>query len=166
MRHVAIMERLSKLPRKMAAIRDHDVLTDCLLYELTDNSCLDCTHVAYFAYNPDFHICKGVSGLSTSELSEWEKDPWTNAHAFESHIRKTPLNTKIRNTNLKIEPHTKIDEIVDKTKHASGGSFSHSHAWDLHNGNKGIFLYTPRSESHEAHEQVPDAVCLLGFCSY
>ena len=81
--NTSITEILTHLPKKIINNRYHNALTDCVLYEISQDMCLHFTEVAYFIYNPDFHLCKGIAGIKKKEIDNWCNDPWNNINEFE-----------------------------------------------------------------------------------
>lgn len=166
MKHIAILERLSQLPRKMAHMRGHDALPDCVLYELVSDMCFNCIYAAYCVYNPDFHLCKGVAGISRMEMEDWTIDPWNDLDQFEEQVRQTSFNQKVRNINFCITREAPKNTLVETIQNSLDSAISHAHVWDVHNKNQGIFLYALQDEKHDTHDRIADGASLLSFCFF
>ena len=164
--NLTVAERLSRLPRKIASMRGNDILPDCILYELIKDSCFNCSYAAYFMYNPDFHLCKGISGIDRQETEEWQNDVWENFNDFSAHIKKTSFRKKILETNFCTIDACTIDGVVKAIKTCIDNTFTHHHTWKIHNDNHAIFLYTPCEQEVIDESYIADGAALLSLCFF
>ena len=82
-----LIKRLNNLSHRIIEFKSHPALIDCVLYEMLTDKCLNFEMAAYFVYNPDFYICKGISGLTRDAISEWNIEPWENIDKFSSFTK-------------------------------------------------------------------------------
>lgn len=159
---------LSHLPKKIINNHNHNALATCVLYEISQDICLHLQSAAYFIYNPDFHLCKGITGIKKIEIENWCNDPWNNITEFENTIKETNYNKTIKNTQFctifsKQDIQTIIEEIKKSTQLENQESFH----WLLPNNNIGILLYkSVEKENNQTIEKeyIENATSLLGFC--
>jgi hypothetical protein len=158
---------LTHLPKKIINNRNHDALATCILYEISQEMCLHLQSAAYFIYNPDFHLCKGITGIKKTEIIDWCNDPWANITEFENNIKKTDYNKFIKNiqfcTLFSNKDITVILEEIRKSMQIESQEFFH---WLLPNNNIGILLYDAvNKENHFIQKEcIENATSLLGFC--
>ena len=163
----SIEKILTYLPKKIINNRDHNALATCVLYEISQEMCLDFKNAAYFIYNPDFHLCKGITGIEKSEINNWCNDPWNNITEFENTIKETNYNKIIKNIHFcTIFSNKDIDAIIKEIKKSIECENKTSFHWLLPNNNIGILLYEMvTKENYEIEkEYIENAVSLLGFC--
>lgn len=162
-----ISKVFSSLPKKILTNRSHSYLTDCVLYELSHEFCFHFEEVAYFVYNPDFHLCKGMAGIKKSEIGCGINDPWNNITEFELTVKKSAYNNKIKETEFcTVFSEHNIEKIILEIKKVLQGTEKNFFTWGLPNNNIGILLYkTVREEFKETYkEQMENAGGILGFC--
>lgn len=157
---------LQNLPKKILNNRSHDAVTECVLYDISREICLNFIEVAYFIYNPDFHLCKGIAGINQKEIDSWQSDPWQDISAFENIIKQTKYNQKIKKTEFCTTiSENNFDKIVDEIKKSIDMEYAHIHSWNLNNNNIGILLYCNQNELiSRASSEIENAAILLSFC--
>ncbi len=160
----SISNILSKLPRKMIEHKHNDVITECLLYELSHEICFHLSSIAYFVYNPDFHICKGVAGILEADIKDWCKDPWHDIETFEKTIKNKDYNKKIKSTEFcTLFAKSNLD-IVNEIKKSIEINDINYYCWNLHNNNIGILVYKEKNSNPIEKEHIEDAAGIIGFC--
>lgn len=160
---VLIAERLYKLPKKMNTFRSSNALAECILWELSHEMCLHLKYAAYFMYNPDFYLCKGVAGIKREEVSHWgEYEPWCNIEDFEKTIKESQFNKNVRNIMMSTHYDDTPHDVAQKLHNSIQGEQPQSVIWNLKNDNLGILLYEAREEADA--EEVENAVEYLSFC--
>ena len=163
-RMVAVAQLLVRLPRKMIRARECDALIDCVLYELAHEACFNLSYIAYFAYNPDFKLCKGIGALDQGSFDLWHEDVWQNVDTFRAHVRQSSFYQQVRHFNVQTNE-SDISEILNVLRSYVGDSQARSHIIELPYGNKGIVLYSVKVEElQDEYVELADGVSLLGFC--
>ena len=160
----SISKILSKIPKKMSTLKKHNTVAECILYELSHEICFHLSNIAYLVYNPDFHLCKGISGIQQSDMKSWCEDPWHNIDSFSEIVHSTEYNKKIKEINfctLKIE---NSSEIVNELKNILNKPDICSYTWNIHNNNMGILLYEPNNKEYINVDDVESAAGIIGFC--
>lgn len=165
-----IAKVFSNLPKKIISNKSHNYLTDCVLYEISQEFCFHFNEVAYFVYNPDFHLCKGMAGIKKNEISSCCEDPWENLNEFEAIIKMTKYNQKIKEMQFcTLFSEKDVDRIVKEIEKSIDARSKKYYSWQLPNNNIGILLYESAKEENEEskkiyEEQIENAGGLLGFC--
>ncbi len=162
----SINKILTNLPKKIINNHNQDALATCVLYEISQEICLHLQTAAYFIYNPDFHLCKGITGIKKSEINNLCNDPWNNIKEFEDSIKQTNYNKSIKNIQFcTIFSNKEIEAIIKEIKKATDNSSEYFH-WQLPNNNIGILLYEPvKKENIQIEkEYIENAASLLSFC--
>jgi hypothetical protein len=165
----SIAEILTHLPKKIINNRHHDALTDCILYEISQEMCLHFEEVSYFIYNPDFHLCKGIAGIKKNEIHEWcnNNDLWNNINEFENIIKKTNYNQSIKKMQFcTLFSEKEINKIIKEIQKIIDIHSASSYHWQIQNNNIGILLYqsTIKENNTIEKEYIENAASLLGFC--
>lgn len=162
--NVAIKSKILKLPKKIIEHKNNDALAECILYELSDELCLSLKKIAYFVYNPDFHLCKGIAGVSREDLPDFKENPWENIQDFSKSIKNTDFNKKVLETSFCTVSHDSISLIIKDLKNSLNNQNFSVHSWERTYKNIGILLYEPLSENFESQEEIEDAAGILSFC--
>jgi hypothetical protein len=158
---------LTHLPKKIINNRNHDALATCILYEISQEICLHLDNAAYFIYNPDFHLCKGITGIKKTEILDWCNDPWTNITEFENSIKETNYNKSIKNIQFcTVFSNKDILLIIEEIKKSMQLQTEEYFHWLLPNNNIGILLYQSVEKENNLinKEYIENAASLLGFC--
>ena len=163
----SINKILTSLPKKIIHHRNHDALATCVLYEISQDICLHLQAAAYFIYNPDFHLCRGITGINKNVINTWCNDPWSNISEFQTTIQNTNFNKQIKQTQFcTVFSNNNIETILEeikKTINLSNHKFFH---WPLPNNNIGILVYEENMTKNVLIEEeyIENAANLLGFC--
>ena len=160
-----IAQRLSKLPKKINLFHSSDVLTEGILWEFSHEMCFHLSSIAYFVYNPDFHICKGIAGLLKKDLGDWCSEPWNDMESFEEKTLQSPFNVLVKKTLFSTHPGQKLADIIEKIKEQIDLPHELSYTWNIKHDNIGILLYFPSEQTNTySNEDIHDAVEFLTFC--
>lgn len=160
----SVSKILSKLPKKMALLKHHHSLAECILYEISHELCLHLSTIAYIVYNPDFHLCKGIAGIQKSDLKDWCGDPFSNIDSFSEIIKESEFNKKIKKIEfctIKIE---NKEEIIKDIQKATENDVAISYTWNLPNNNIGVLFYEAIQIGTFEKEDLEDAAGIMGFC--
>jgi hypothetical protein len=162
-----ISKVFSSLPKKILTNKTHSYLTDCVLYELSQEFCFHFEEVAYFIYNPDFHLCKGMAGIKKNEIHCQINNPWENINEFESTVKKSTYNNTIKKTEFcTVFSEKDIQKIIGEIQKVLESKEHDIFSWNLPNNNIGILLYKRATQesttSYEEHME--NAGGILGFC--
>lgn len=158
---------LSSLPKKILQNKNYPILQECILYELANEQCLNFTEVAYFVYNPDFHLCKGLSGIKSQELVNTQiLNHWDHSSQFETTINQSAYNKLIKNTEFcTLFSDNQIDLIINEIKKSLELTDSQYFTWHTNNNNIGILIYTSQNSLTQIeNKMLEDATALLSFC--
>lgn len=158
---------LTHLPKKIINNRNHDAVATCVLYEISQEMCLHFENAAYFIYNPDFHLCKGITGIKKKEINNWCNDPWSNITEFENIVKVTDYNKIIKNTQFcTIFSNKEINAVIEEIKKSLKLEKLEECHWKLPNNNFGILLYeiVKKENNFIEKEYIENAASLLGFC--
>lgn len=167
-REYTIMCNLSKLPRRILSLHNHNNITDLVLHELCGKSCFDLPRAAYFVDNPDFNCLKGVSGFCQQEcLPENGCVVWDNPDDFARRIHDLSFNQKVRTIercSLKkgVEGELGLAREIAQELEMQNPQFC---LWAMKHDNHGLLIFE-KADSCEmcAGEVVADGCSLLGFC--
>jgi hypothetical protein len=158
-----ISDVLTTLPKRILKNKDNNYLADFILYEIAKEECLELETYAYFIYNPDFHICKGISGIKHEDVQTLNSNLWDAQDLFINHIKENTYNKNIKSIEFcTISKKSDIQAIVEEIKKILEIDTLNIFTWDLPNNNIGILLFTKNNCSTEDIEK---AASLLGFCS-
>lgn len=158
---------LTYLPKKILNNRNHDALATCILYEISQEICLHLNNAAYFIYNPDFHLCKGITGIKKNEIIDWCNDPWSNITEFQSIVKETNYNKSIKSIEFcTVFSNKDVLSIIQEIKKSINITSDESFHWLLPNNNIGILLYESVKKENNImnKESIENAATLLGFC--
>lgn len=173
-----ISKILANLPKKIIHHKNADYLTNFVLYEICKDECLNFNTCAYFIYNPDFHLCKGIAGIKKSELGKSPIDDlWENNGTEKQNIVESEFNKTIKSMQFcTISAEKNIDKIILEIKKSITASIENSFTWSLPNNNFGIMIFSYEkvdvmSEETEENknkisldEDIENAASLLAFC--
>lgn len=157
---------LQNLPKKILHNRCNDAVAECVLYDISRDICLNFVEVAYFIYNPDFHVCKGMAGINRKEIDSWQDDPWQNITNFQNIVKNTDYNKKIKKTEFCTTiSNNDLQAIINEIKKSIEMEYASIHHWNLQNNNTGILLYhcNDTTQNRQSSE-IENAAILLSFC--
>ena len=161
----SIIKRILKIPKKIIEHKTNSALAECILYELSGELCLHLKKIAYFVYNPDFHLCKGIAGISRENISNWcEEDHWNKIEDFSKIIKNSEFNKKVLEKSFCTLSHNSIDLIIIDLKKSLENENLISYSWEVKNKNIGILLYEASSQNINLNEEIEDAAGILSFC--
>jgi hypothetical protein len=166
-RHHAILDRISRLPKKMLSLTNHENVTDFVLHELCHQDCFNFEKAAYFVDNPDFDCFKGVTGISRTENFPVADDIWKNPHGFSAHMQTSSFNQRVRSM---IKPsmrrnYTSDEMIVKNVAEELVLQNPRFYSWDTKHDNHGLLIYEKAcATDHCDMQDVLDGLCLLSFC--
>lgn len=158
---------LSDLPKKIINNRNHDALASCILYEISKDICLHLENAAYFIYNPDFHLCKGIAGIKKIEINDLINDPWSDIAQFQNVIQNTNYHKSIQSSQFcTLFSKKDLNIIINEIKKAIGAENEYFFYWQLPNNNIGILVYKSNQKKYDSDEKeyIENATSLLGFC--
>lgn len=164
----SILNRLSKLPRKILQFHGRENTAEFILHELGRNDCFNLERAAYIIDNPDFDCTKGVAGYCRQEEYNTDKDIdiWDDADNFSKHMQSCPYNMQVRSfTKPSYFKQGKSEEDIVKTI-AQDLGFDHPsyYAWPMKHDNHGILLYQKHEQDECDCDYLLDGLCLIGFC--
>lgn len=162
-----ISDTLSRIPKKILNNKNNPHLYEYILYEIAHEKCLNFSEIAYFIYNPDFHLCKGISGMKCDELKESydsDIDQWDESPKFQSIINKSNYNATIKSTEFCTLHDQGIDSIVNEIKKSLNIDQIDYFHWNTTNNNIGILIYAKKNHDEIAKNILEDATALLSFC--
>lgn len=162
-----LLQRLSKLPRRILQMHGRDNVAEFLLHELGNQECFNLDRVAYVIDNPDFDCIKGVAGYCREE--EYHKDNntiWDDAESFSAHMQKCPYNNKVRKFQRAsgVKQGRSDQEIVEAIAQELGFDKPSYYAWNLKHDNHGILLYQKHDNEECDCDYLLDGLCMIGFC--
>jgi hypothetical protein len=160
-----LIKKLNNLSQKIIEFKTHPALIECVLYEMLTDSRLNFEMAAYFVYNPDFYICKGISGLTKDTISEWSMDPWSNIDIFSKFTKSLDFNIKVSEKSFGTASEGNIDEITQEIKCCFKKPNALYHTLKLPNKNTGMLIYSYiKKHSNVTYEEVDSAISMLSFC--
>ena len=167
-RHAQIVDNLRRLPRKMLQLHGRDNVTDFVLHELCSKNYFNIPKAAYFIDNPAFNCLKGIVGISTQELQEFE-NIWSQPDHFIEQIAQSPFHQKVRSFNYESgknrgHSHEAMAENIAQELELNDYAF---YAWDMKHDNHGFLVCEKNKDENNEHPQediIVDGLCLLSFC--
>lgn len=175
MSHSTILQRehtilcnLSRLPRKILSLHNHDNITDLVLHELCSKECFNLSKAAYLVDNPDFNCLKGVSGFCQEECTLQNGcNIWDNPDDFAQRVHEFPFNKKVRNIercSLKkgIQAELELAREIAQELDMKNPQFC---LWTMKYDNHGLLIFE-KSDSCDAcpEDFLTNGCSLLGFC--
>jgi hypothetical protein len=157
---------LSTLPKKILENRNYHIIQECILYEIAHEECFNFLEVAYFIYNPDFHICKGIAGISDKDfINNSIQNHWHRESEFEKIIEASSYNKSIKSTQFcTLFSEYNIELIVKEIQKSIGLDSIDFFSWNTTHNNIGILLYHTKLNSTIEKDILQDAAALLSFC--
>jgi len=160
-----IMAVITELPKKIVAHSEHPATAHCILYEIANELCLDLLSVAYFVYNPDFKMCKGIAAIEHEKIQKWQNDPWGNAEEFEDLINSDEYNKKVRSVFFHAtEEQNNTKAIAQEIQRRICSNETQYIHWKIKNNNIGILLYQFNAVEEIEDDLLETAISLLSFC--
>ncbi len=157
-----IVKQLHALPKKVVEFRNHEALVECILHDLIDKECLNLNQIAYFVYNPDFCICKGIAGILKKEIESWKSNPWEEIDSFNMLIKKSSFNKKINSASINTKRNISTENIIDEVKKQFFDENFLHHTWTILHNNVGILFY--ESINTICDKTIDNVAGILSFC--
>lgn len=164
-RQQQILNRLSRLPRKILLMQGKDNVTEFVLHELCNEDCFNLEKAAYLIDNPDFNCLKGIAGFSRKEA--YNQNLWDNPQAFSTHMQASSFNKKVRSFlqesfRKQSKPETDVVKHIARDLDVQNYGFL---SWNMKHDNHGLFIYQKAyNDDTCTDDYILDGLCLLGFC--
>jgi hypothetical protein len=157
-----IVKQLHALPKKVISFREHEALIECILHDLSHEECLNLNKIAYFIYNPDFYICKGIAGILKEEIKEWKACPWENIDSFKELVKKSSFNKKINSIYINTKDNQKTASVIEELRKTFFNENFLHHTWTILHNNVGILFYESINEICD--KTIDNVAGILAFC--
>lgn len=161
-----ILQRISKLPRRMLQLYGRENSAEFILHELGKQDCFNLDRAAYIIDNPDFDCMKGIAGYCRGEEYGSEKEIWDDPETFTEHMKTCPYNTLVRNfiKESRKKQGLSDEQIVQEIAQDLGFDHPSFYSWPMKHDNQGILMYQKHDPEECDCDYLLDGLCLIGFC--
>lgn len=166
-RHLEIVRKLNRIPRKLVEVHGLDNVTEFVMHELCNEECFGLMKAAFFVDNPDFDTFKGVSGFAHDEIFLLAQDIWSAQDDFTEHMRQSKFNQRVRGMERSscrrgCVCDVEVVETLAKELNLKNPEYL---CWEMKHENHGMLLFEHDNENmHILKEDLEHACHLLSMC--
>jgi hypothetical protein len=165
-RQIAVVHRLTRIPRQLLHTTEYENLAELVLGELCHQQCFNVSRAAYFVDNPEFNCARGVAGYDERDHSDRAESCWIERDAFGLRMKCSSFNEKVRSlAPFSISRAAERSYALAQLADALEISVPSVTFFDMPHQNKGFVLFEkPEADITELESFWEDACSLLAFC--
>lgn len=165
-RQIAVVQRLTRIPRELLSSVGYQNLAELVLGELCHKNCFNVSRAGFFVDNPDFDCVRGVAGYDSNDHAEGEETCWIERDAFGFRMQCSTFNKLVRSLSPQsISRQASREYALQELAGQLELTVPAVTFFEMPYENKGFIIFErPQEDISELEQLWEDGCTLLAFC--